>query len=119
MLILLSTHQRTSEGGDFQDGRRKAFEAEAESQLLLLGHSVSTDVTATHQGFPELVQVWATGAGLLGGEGRGFRRGQKSLLLQNQSRGPTGDQKQEETEKQEWRKASFQRETASSPPSAS
>lgn len=40
------------------------FEAKAESQLILLDLSVSVDVTVTHQGFPELVQVCSTDAGL-------------------------------------------------------
>lgn len=47
------------------------FEAQAESQLVLLDLSILVDVTVTHQGFPELVQVCATDAGLHGAEGQG------------------------------------------------
>lgn len=45
-------------------GQLAELKAEAESQLILLDLSVSIDVTVTHQGFPELIQVCPTDAGL-------------------------------------------------------
>lgn len=44
--------------------RLTEFETKAKSQLVLLDLSVSVDVTVTHQGFPELVQVCTADAGL-------------------------------------------------------
>lgn len=65
-----------------REGPLAEFEAEAESQLVLLDPSVSVDVTVTHHSFPELVQVCATDAGLHGGEGRGGSEelGQRVLM---------------------------------------
>lgn len=45
--------------------RLTEFETKAESQLVLLDLSVSVDVTVTHQGFPELVQVCPADARLV------------------------------------------------------
>lgn len=61
------------------------FEAEAQSQLVLLDLSVSVDVAVTHQGVSELVQVGSTDAGLEDrvrrtGSG-GLKQGQKHISL--------------------------------------
>lgn len=52
--------------GGLHVGRERLteFETKAESQLVLLDLPVSIDVTVTHQGFPELVQVCTADAGL-------------------------------------------------------
>lgn len=69
------------------EGWLAEFEAEAESQLVLLDLSVSVDVAVTHQGLPELVQVCAADAGLEEGRHRGQRSKTASLRLRLYLRG--------------------------------
>lgn len=70
--------RRREEGQEATRPPLAELEAEAESQLVLLDLSVSVDVAVTHQGFPELVQVRSTDAGLW----VGYRkvRGQRAVL---------------------------------------